>query len=221
MAANVQAWLTTPVQTNRDVIRLIRSYHKQVIRPEYYNIAIQLETALKHIDDRVFQTKRELAWMSADKQVPAEAYGGPAADHNWLASRCAAGAATVPYWLDVAADPAVTTFLQVRGLLSDHNATSQYLNVLSTEPTTVPQGTFFSSMTVLSFKSWDMRQAFIQKYGGGSGTPLYLSEDQPMRGHHIKVVPNSPQWQRKLESPIRVILAAMNTADHTPTTSAL
>ena len=37
-----------------------------------------------------------------------------------------------------------------------------------------------------------------------------------MRGHHIKVVPNSPQWQRKLESPLRVILAAMNSADHNP-----
>ena len=68
VAANLQAWLTTPVQTNRDVLRLIRSYRKQVIRPEYYNIAIQLETALKHIDDRVFHTKRELAWMSADNR---------------------------------------------------------------------------------------------------------------------------------------------------------
>ena len=54
VAANLQNWLTTPVQTNRDVLRLVRSYHKQVIRPEYYNIAIQLETALKHIDDKVF-----------------------------------------------------------------------------------------------------------------------------------------------------------------------
>ena len=149
------------------------------------------------------------------QQVPAEAHGGPAADHNWLAGRCATGTETLPYWLDVAADPSCGYFFC--RLLSDHNAIPQYLNVLSTEPTTVPQGTFFSSMTVLSFKSWDMRQAFIQKYGGGSGTPLYLSEDQPMRGHHIKVVPNSPQLQRKLESPIRVILAAMNnTADHNP-----
>ena len=45
VAANLQNWLTTPVQTNRDVLRLVRSYHKQVIRPEYYNIAIQLETS--------------------------------------------------------------------------------------------------------------------------------------------------------------------------------
>ena len=216
VAANVQAWLTTPVQTNRDVIRLIRSYHKQVIRPEYYNIAIQLETALKHIDDRVFQTKRELAWMSADNRSQQKHMAGlQLITTGWPAGVRPEQRLYLIGWM-LQQIPAVTTFLQVRGLLSDHNATSQYLNVLSTEPTTVPQGTFFSSMTVLSFKSWDMRQAFIQKYGGGSGTPLYLSEDQPMRGHHIKVVPNSPQWQRKLESPIRVILAAMNTADHNP-----
>ena len=216
VAANLQIWLTTPVQTNRDVLRLVRSYHKQVIRPEYYNIAIQLETALKHIDDKVFQTKRELAWMSADnRSLQKHMAGLQLITTGWPAGVRPEQRLYLIGWM-LQQIPAVTTFLQVRGLLQDHNSTTQYLNVLSTEPTTVPQGTFFSTMTVFSFKAWDMRQAFIQKYGGGSGTPLYLAEDQPMRGQHIKVVPNSPQWQRKLESPLRVTLAAMNSADHNP-----
>ena len=216
VAANLQNWLTTPVQTNRDVLRLVRSYHKQVIRPEYYNIAIQLETALKHIDDKVFQTKRELAWMSADNRSQQKHMAGlQLITTGWPAGVRPEQRLYLIGWM-LQQIPAVTTFLQVRGLLQDHNSTTQYLNVLSTEPTTVPQGTFFSTMTVLSFKAWDMGQAFIQKYGGGSGTPLYLAEDQPMRGHHVKVVPNSPQWQRKTESPLRVILAAMNSADHNP-----
>ena len=216
VAANLQNRLTTPVQTNRDVLRLVRSYHKQVIRPEYYNIAIQLETALKHIDDKVFQTRRELAWMSADNRSQQKHMAGlQLITTGWPAGVRPEQRLYLIGWM-LQQIPAVATFLQVRGLLQDHNSTTQYLNVLSTEPTTVPQGTFFSTMTVLSFKAWDMRQAFIQKYGGGSGTPLYLAEDQPMRGHHVKVVPNSPQWQRKLESPLRVILAAMNSADHNP-----
>ena len=120
VAANVQAWLTTPVQTNRDVIRLIRSYHKQVIRPEYYNIAIQLETALKHIDDRVFQTKRELAWMSADNRSQQKHMAGlQLITTGWPAGVRPEQRLYLIGWM-LQQIPAVTTFLQVRGLLSDH-----------------------------------------------------------------------------------------------------
>ena len=40
--------------------------------------------------------------------------------------------------------------------------------------------------------------------------PLYTDENSPQPGHHIRVSPSSPQWQRKLEAPLRVIISAIN-----------
>ena len=81
------------------------------------------------------------------------------------------------------------------------------LNVLASDPTTPPAGADkFSSVTLISFKSWDARKAFVDHYGGSGGSPLYLSETQSVQGSHIRASPASPQFQRKLEIPLRVVL---------------
>ena len=78
------------------------------------------------------------------------------------------------------------------------------------------QNDLFSTMTLLSFKSWDTRQAFMEKFGGSAGTPLYSDESTPVHGKHIRVSPSSPQWQRKLELPLRIILSMIdNHPDYT------
>ena len=47
---------------------------------------------------------------------------------------------------------------------------------------------------------------------------MYKDESTPVHGRHVKVSPASPQWQRKLESPLRVLLACINAhPDHTAT----
>ena len=43
-----------------------------------------------------------------------------------------------------------------------------------------------------------------------TGIPLYVDEQTPQHGVHIRVSPCSPQWQRKLEAPIRVLLSCIN-----------
>ena len=87
----------------------------------------------------------------------------------------------------------------------------RYINALTQDPTTIPQqNDFFSTMTLLSFKSWDIRQDFMAKFGGTAGTPLYSDESTPVHGKHIRVSPSSPQWQRKLELPLRIILSVIN-----------
>ena len=50
-------------------------------------------------------------------------------------------------------------------------------------------------------------------YGGSGGTPLYLSETQSVKNAHIRASPASPQFQRKLEIPLRVVLHALNQLD--------
>ena len=105
-----------------------------------------------------------------------------------------------------------------RGRVADQNAheIKRYLNCLSCEPVTVPAGgELYSTTTLLTFKAFDIRSAVLEKFGGGSGSPLYKDDNTPVQGHHIKVAPCSPQWQTKLESPLRVLLSVINSpADH-------
>ena len=104
----------------------------------------------------------------------------------------------------------VQAFLQQRGW-ANFDGEYKYLNVLSADPSTPPAGAQkWSSVTLLSFKSWDLRKAFMEAYGGTQGTPLYKDARTPVPRHHIRATPSSPQFQRKLEIPIRVLLQALN-----------
>ena len=42
--------------------------------------------------------------------------------------------------------------------------------------------------------------------------PLYIDQNTPQPNRHIRVSPFTPQWQRKLEAPRRVLIAACNRA---------
>ncbi|OLQ07056.1 hypothetical protein AK812_SmicGene9603 [Symbiodinium microadriaticum] len=108
--------------------------------------------------------------------------------------------------------PEIQNFLKNRGYVDDHTAeqVGRYFNVLLSEPVTVPQGEFWSTMTLITFKAWTERQAFMSRFAGQSGLPLYTDETTPHHGSHIRCSPCSPQWQRKLEAPIRVILSVIN-----------
>ena len=113
--------------------------------------------------------------------------------------------------------PKVTDF-EVKRIFDRQTADElkRYLNALKHEPTTVPQREgFYSTMTLLTFKAFEIRSAVLEKFGGSSGVPLYQDEDHPLHGKHIKVAPSSPQWQRKLEAPPRVVLSCINShPDH-------
>ena len=86
-----------------------------------------------------------------------------------------------------------------------------WFQVLQVDPTTVPQSHgFFSAMTMLTFKAWDLRSAFLSRFGGQSGTPLYVDATTLRAGKHIRVSPCAPQWQRKLEAPLRVVIAVIS-----------
>ena len=109
----------------------------------------------------------------------------------------------------------VQASLQQRGW-ANFDGEYKYLNILSADPSTPPAGAQkWSSVTLLSFKSWDLRKAFMEAYGGTQGTPLYKDARTPVPRHHIRATPSSPQFQRKLEIPIRVLLQALNLKEET------
>ena len=65
-------------------------------------------------------------------------------------------------------------------------------------------------MIMLHFKSFDLRSAFLEKFGGSGGIPIYSDDQTAIPNKHVRVSSSSPQWQRKLEAPLRVILACLN-----------
>ena len=199
-------------------MNLVRSYHKAVIRPEMMGMVKQLEHSIKAVNDRVFNCARELQFMVSENRSSQKHASGlmivttgwppeltPPQRHYmlaWMLSRC----------------PAIVQYLKNRGLLS--TAVEQadmatqppelWFNVFTLDPVTVPAGQGYSGMTMLHFKGWDLRSEFLKQYGGQNGVPLYTSESTPLPNRHIRTAPCTPQWQRKLESPLRVLIAALN-----------
>ena len=65
-------------------------------------------------------------------------------------------------------------------------------------------------MTLLTFKSFDLRSAFLERFRGTGGTPIYSNPTTPVAGKHVRISPCSPQWRRKLECPLRVLISVLN-----------
>ena len=215
----MQRWLEGPVRTNKDVLTLVRSYHEKVIRPETHHLVLQLETALAKVGDDLFKAKQEFEWMAAENRASQKhSCALQIITSGWPQGMAPPNRLFQITWM-LQQVPKVRTFLETRGFITDHTASegNRWLNALSVEPVTVPNGKeWYSGMTLLTFKAFELRSAFLEKYGGSSGTPLYSDPTTPITGKHIRVSPSSPQWQRKLEAPIRVLLQVLNKhADHT------
>ena len=214
--AQVQQFLTKPIHTAGDVLSIVKSYHKAVVRPEMFGMVAQLESAIKTVHDHTFSCQKELQFMVADNRAAQKhAAGLQLVTTGWPNGLTPQQREYMLGWM-LGNTLEIVSYLQARGLLAqnyDHTALSPngyasfWFNVLSTDPVTVPQKAgFFSGMTLLSFKSWDLRSA----YGGTSGMPLYIDQNTPQPNKHVRVSPFTPQWQRKLETPLRVLIAACN-----------
>ena len=200
--AAVTQWCQTTPQNNLEVFNMVKAYHEKVIRPEYYVLVCQLEAGLKTISDQVFKVQADLAWMTAENRLSQKyACGLQLLTTGWPNALVPDDRLYTISWM-IMQVPKLKQFLEIRGFVSDQTAheTHRYLNILQVEPTTVPQREgFYSGMTMLSFKSWECRQAFLEAYGGANGVPVYRDESTPVHNHHVRVAPCSPQWQRKME----------------------
>lgn len=212
----VSNFLQKPVKTAEDVLRLVHGYHLKVIRPETYGMILQVEAAIKNVNDRLFTTTQELKFLASDNRAQQKHAAGmmlvltgfpqtmPPPDRNYMIG-----------WMLQQLEE-VTKYLQNRRLLPagaadiEQIAPEFWFQVLTVDPVTVPQAGGHSAMTMITFKSWDLRSAFLRRFGGQSGTPLYHTAEEPVPGKHLRVSPCAPQWQRKLEAPLRVVLSAVN-----------
>ena len=155
----IKNWLAKPVQNNQQVFEMVRSYHRAVIRPEMYNLVLQLEAALKTVDESVFKARQELQWLSADNRLAQKHQAGlQVLTSGWPNYMKPDQRIFMVGWM-LAQCPKIVDFLKFRGFISDQTAHEmpRYINALTQDPTTIPQqNDFFSTMTLLSFKSWTL-----------------------------------------------------------------
>ncbi|CAE7261907.1 ppsA [Symbiodinium pilosum] len=154
----------------------------------------------------------ELAWMAADNRQSQKHCALQIITSGWPQGMGPQAREYMLTWM-LQQVPAIKTFLEGRGHLDTltEDQAARWMNVLSVDPVTIPQGQdFWSGMTLLTFKSFSLRSSFLEKFGGQGGTPVYSNPTTPIQGRHVRVSPCSPQWQRKLESPLRVLISVLN-----------
>ena len=206
----VRNYMSEKVTTRQQVLETIRNYHVGVIRPEVYHLISQVELVIAGLDDRLVKTQDNLNWMVSD---------------NRAQQKREAGLMVVLTGFDPKMDPTqrlehinwmmgqveeIKQFLVQRMYNASDQVRLWFLQALQTDPSTPPAGEGkWSTVTTLQFKAWDLRRAFMTAYGGGGGTPLWGPQG-PVKGFHIRCTPSSPQFQRKLELPVRAILFMLN-----------
>ena len=208
----VQAYLGGAVTTRKDVFDIVRNYHTGVIRSELYNLITQMECVVKNLDDRILRNTTELHWLSSESRTEQKrSCGLQVLLTGWDPTMTPEERHFMVSWM-LQQVGFIRTWLERRGY-SDLSAEQVFLNVLQVDPATPPSGSQWSTITILTFKAWDLRKEFMNAFGGASGTPLWRDSQTPVRGRHVRATPCSPQFQRKLETPIRVLLALINESD--------
>ena len=205
-------WMGAPVTTRADVLQTLRHYHSSVIRPELYNLVNQIEVALLGFDDRLLRQHRELQWMASDNRAEQRRSSALTVLLTGFPPKATPQErGFMVNWMLEQVD-GITKFLKERGYNPEETgADFMTFQALTTDPSTPPAGPDkWSTITLLHFKSWEIRKCFMDHYGGSGGTPYWSNATTPVRNTHIRATPASPQFQRKLEIPLRVVLSALN-----------
>ncbi|CAE7246061.1 unnamed protein product [Symbiodinium natans] len=181
-------WMKETISTRAQVLDTIRHYHTAVIRPELYNLINQVEAALVSLDDRLLRQSKELAWMASENRaLQKQSAALMVILTGWDTSMSPSERLFMVNWM-LEQITHVQAFLQQRGW-ANFDGEYKYLNVLSADPSTPPAGAQkWSSVTLLSFKSWDLRKAFMEAYGGTQGTPLYKDARTPVPRHLLQAL---------------------------------
>ena len=206
----LEAAAMVEVKTVKDVINIIGCYHKCVVRPEMYHICAQVDAALLNVADKVDLVSQNLDWLTSENRreqkqkstlmlvlqgFPPEM--SPARRRYiiiWMMQQCA--------------DLCQHVSRQGRDFQQYPEA---MFECLATLPVTITTGKEkWSTMTFLTFKGFELRKAFSDEYVGKANTPLYSDATTPVPGKHVQVLYSTPQFQRKLEVPLRILMRALN-----------
>ena len=213
--AQMQAWLQGPITTRQEVLETVRAYHTGVIRTEIQQMVMQVETVVKGLNDRILRQHDHLRWLTTESRMDQKKLCGVQVLLNGFDSKMGPeDRLFMISWMFEQVEY-FRSYLKLR----DYNTESPtanyvFLNVLQSEPATPPSGGDYSSITIITFKSWDLRSQFMQMFGGPTGTPLWKDNQTALKGKYVRATPCSPMFQRKMEVPIRVLLALINESEH-------
>ncbi|OLP96831.1 hypothetical protein AK812_SmicGene20888 [Symbiodinium microadriaticum] len=181
----MEQYMSTPLTTRAQVLETIRDYHVSVMRPEMYNLVTQMESVLASLDDRLLRQQDSLQWLCSENRQQQK-------------RECGLMVVTTGWPQDMSPTDRLEMINWMLGRVEE------------VDPSTPPAGEGkWSTAITLLFKAWDLRRAFMGVYSSG-GTPVWR-DGAPVRGYHVRCAPSSPQFQRKLELPLRVILKLYST----------
>ena len=206
----IQNYMNEKVTTRKDILKTVRDYHVGVIRPEVFHLIAQVESVIGNLNDLILKTQENLNWLASDNRASQKRESGMMVVLTGFDPGMAPQdrLEMINWMLGQVED--IKQFLFHRQYNATDSCKYYYLSVLQTDPSTPPAGdSKWSTVTTLLFKAWDLRKSFMTVFGGSKGTPLWQG-DAPVKGFHIKCTPSSPQFQRKLELPLRVILYMLN-----------
>ena len=212
--AEYSAWLNQRLTTRAEVLDTVRAYHTSVIRTEIQNVVLQIENIFKLLDDRVLRNHDNLQWLLSDSRQDQKRISAlQVITTGWAQDMAPEDRYFMLCWMFEQIE-FFRSWLTQRGFRLDEAGSNYvWMNVLQADPSTPPAGADYSSVTMLTFKAWELRQQFMTAFGGATGTPLWRDNQSQVKGRHIRVTPCSPQFQRKLEVPIRVLLSLINESD--------
>ena len=212
--SSYSSWMQERLSTRQEVLDTIRAYHTTVIRSEIQNVVLQVEGIIKQLDDKLLRTQDNLQWLTTEcRQGQKKLSALQVITTGWSQDMSSEDRLFMLCWMFEQVEY-FRNWLTTRAYKLDGDGTHNvWLNILQCDPATPPSGDKYSVATILTFKSWDLRQQFMTAFGGPSGTPLWRDSHTHVKGRHIRVTPSTPQSQRKLEVPIRVLLSLINESE--------
>ena len=218
--SQVEAWLNQPVTSLRDVVPVLWRYHTDLVVAEVAYQCRHVTMMVEALSERTLELQEDLAWLKTQDrlaqkqraQVMSVAAGfdrrmGPqdrVLQLEWMIYQ-------IP---ELKSYCMQQPFFEARFQNADPIGTGAVLFVcLATDPITVKAGKYWSPLTLLVWRSFDIRLKFNARYQGDARNEPLWWQDQAVPGKHIKVSPSVPAFQRKLEAPLRVLLTVLNSCD--------
>ena len=187
------------------VWRILRAHHTAVVQPEIKHLIMKIEAALYAVVRELAATQAELADVGQEARIAQQQ------EARMMVVLGGFNEDTSPQSRSYALLEAMYNCREIANIAwyamgvdlddSDEVRDATLLKMVRGLPTTVRHGRKWSTVTVVSFASFDVRAAFLRQYGRGG---------LQMCGRRIRCTPSTPLFSRKKEGVLRVVMNAVN-----------
>ena len=198
----METWLQGPTTTRQEMLEAVRAYHTGVIRTEMRQMVMQVETVVQSLNDRLLRQHDHLRWLTTESRMDQKKLRGLQVLLNGFDTKMTPEERLYMIsWMFEQVDY-FHSYLRMRGYDTEaEDANYVYLSILQSDPATPPSGGDYSSITIMTFKSWDLRSQLMQAFGGRTGTPIWKDSQTSLKGEYVRATPCSPTFQRKWKCP--------------------